>query len=216
MGHAADRYLRALAVIVGAGLIVSGIAPYDRTTWWLEIFPVLIAGPVLVLTARRFPLTGLTYILLAIHALVLIVGGHYTYARVPLGFWLQDLLGLARNPYDRIGHLVQGFVPAILTREILLRTSPLRPGRWLFIIVTAICLAFSACYEFFEWWSALVGGQAAEAFLGTQGDVWDTQWDMFCALLGAIAAQLLLARLHDRSLARLPAQQRLPQQRSLP
>ncbi len=127
---------------------------------------------------------------------------------MPLGFWLQDLLGLARNPYDRIGHFVQGFVPAILTREILLRTSPLRPGRWLFVIVTAICLAFSACYEFIEWWSALVGGQAADAFLGTQGDVWDTQWDMFCALLGAISAQLLLARLHDRRLTRLLAPQR--------
>ena len=201
-------YLRALLVIVAAALIVSGIAPYDRTTWWLEIFPVLIAGPVLVLTARRFPLTRLTYTLLATHALVLFVGGHYTYARVPLGFWLQDLLGLARNPYDRVGHFVQGFVPAILTREILLRTSPLRPGRWLFVIVTAICLAFSACYEFIEWWSALVGGQAADAFLGTQGDVWDTQWDMFCALLGAISAQLLLARLHDRRLTRLLAPQR--------
>ncbi len=197
------RYLRVLLIIVGAALIVSGIAPYDRTTWWLEIFPVLIGFPVLVLTAGRFPLTRLTYTLLAIHALILIVGGHYTYARVPLGFWLQDLFGLARNDYDRIGHFVQGFVPAILIREILLRTSPLRPGRWLFVIVTAMCLAFSACYEFFEWWSALAGGHAADAFLGTQGDVWDTQWDMFSALLGAISAQLLLARAHDRSLAKL-------------
>ncbi len=193
-------YLCALLVIVATALVVSGIAPYDRTTWWLEIFPILIAAPVLVFTARRFPLTRLTYTLLAIHALVLIAGGHYTYARVPLGFWAQNAFGLARNDYDRLGHFVQGFVPAILIRELLLRTSPLRPGRWLFVIVTAICLAFSACYEFFEWWSALVGGQAAEAFLGTQGDVWDTQWDMFCALLGAISAQLLLARLQDRSL----------------
>jgi len=196
-------YLRGLVVIVGAALVVSGIAPYDRTTWWLEIFPILIAGPVLVLTARRFPLTRLTYTLLAVHALILIVGGHYTYARVPLGFWLQDAFGLARNDYDRIGHVAQGFVPAILIREILLRTSPLRPGRWLFVIVTAMCLAFSACYEFFEWWSALAGGHAADAFLGTQGDVWDTQWDMFSALMGAIAAQLILARSHDRSLAKL-------------
>jgi len=196
-------YLRGLVVIVGAALVVSGIAPYDRTTWWLEIFPILMAGPVLVLTARRFPLTRLTYTLLAVHALILIVGGHYTYARVPLGFWLQDAFGLARNDYDRIGHFAQGFVPAILIREILLRTSPLRPGRWLFVIVTAMCLAFSACYEFFEWWSALAGGHTADAFLGTQGDVWDTQWDMFSALLGAISAQLLLARVHDRSLAKL-------------
>jgi putative membrane protein len=198
-----NQDLRVLSVIVGAALIVSGIAPYDRTTWWLEIFPILIGFPVLVLTARRFPLTRLTYTLLAFHALILIVGGHYTYARVPLGFWMQDLLGLARNDYDRIGHFVQGFVPAILIREVLLRTSPLRPGRWLFVIVTAMCLAFSACYEFFEWWSALAGGHAADAFLGTQGDVWDTQWDMFSALIGAISAQLLLARLHDRSLVKL-------------
>src|SRR3989454_3249409 len=202
-----SRYLRTLAVIIGAALIVSGIAPYDRTTWWLEIFPVLIAGPVLVLTARRFPLTRLTYTLLAVHALILIVGGHYTYARVPLGFWLQDAFGLARNDYDRIGHFAQGFVPAILIREILLRTSPLRPGRWLFVIVTAMCLAFSACYEFFEWWSALAGGQGAEAFLGTQGDVWDTQWDMFTALIGAIAAQLLLSNVHNRAVRQLMNQQ---------
>ncbi len=161
-----NRYLRLLVVIVGAALVVSGIAPYDRTTWWLEIFPILIGTPILVATYRRFPLTKLTYTLLAIHALILVVGGHYTYARVPLGFWAQNVLGLARNDYDRLGHFVQGFVPAILIREILLRTSPLRPGRWLFVLVTATCLAFSACYEFFEWWSALAGGHAADAFLG--------------------------------------------------
>src|SRR2546426_6587455 len=201
------RYLRALVVMVGAALIVPGLAPYDRTTWWLEIFPILIGAPILVATYRRSPLTSLVYTLLAIHALVLIVGGHYTYARVPLGFWLQDLFGLTRNDYDRIGHFVQGFVPAILVREILLRTSPLRPGRWLFVLVTATCLAFSACYEFFEWWSAVAGGHAADAFLGTQGDVWDTQWDMFSALLGAISAQLILARIHDRSLAKVRERQ---------
>jgi putative membrane protein len=198
-----SRYRRVLVVIVGAALIVSGIAPYDRTTWWLEIFPILIGAPILVATYRRFPLTPLLYTLLAVHALILIVGGHYTYARVPLGFWAQDLLGLARNHYDRLGHFAQGFIPAILVREVLLRTSPLRPGRWLFVLVAAVCLAFSACYEFIEWWTALLGGESAEAFLGTQGDVWDTQWDMFCALLGAISAQLLLARIHDRSLAKL-------------
>ena len=197
------RYRLALFVLVGLALALSGLAPYDRTTWWLEIFPILIGAPILVATYRRFPLTRLTYTLLALHALILMVGGHYTYARVPLGFWVQDLLGLARNDYDRLGHFVQGFVPAILIREILLRTSPLRPGRWLFVIVTAMCLAFSACYEFFEWWSALAGGHAADAFLGTQGDVWDTQWDMLFALIGSIVAQLTLARTHDGQLVGL-------------
>ena len=196
-------YLADLVLVVTVALIVSGIHPYDRTTWWLEIFPILIAAPILVLTARRFPLTTLTYTLLALHAVILMVGGHYSYASVPLGFWVQDLLGLARNNYDRLGHLAQGFIPAILIREILLRTSPLRPGRWLFVIVTALCLAFSACYEFFEWGTAVAGGHAAAAFLGTQGDVWDTQWDMFCALIGAIVAQLTLSRVHDRNLEML-------------
>ena len=196
-------YLTVLLVIVAAALALSGINPYDRTTWWLEIFPILIAAPILVLTARRFPLTTLTYTLLAIHAIILMVGGHYTYARVPIGYWVQQLLGLTRNDYDRLGHFAQGFIPAILIREILLRTSPLRPGRWLFVMVTAMCLAFSACYEFFEWGAAVAGGNAADAFLGTQGDVWDTQWDMFCALIGAIVAQLTLSRVHDRSLAAL-------------
>jgi putative membrane protein len=189
--------------LVALALVASGIAPYDRTTWWLEVFPVLIGAPVLLLTARRFPLTRLTYTLLAVHALILILGGHYTYARVPLGYWVQDLLGLARNHYDRLGHFAQGFIPAILIREILLRTSPLRPGRWLFVLVAASCLALSACYEFFEWWAALAGGSAADAFLGTQGDVWDTQWDMFLALVGAIVSQVTLGRTHDRGLAGL-------------
>jgi putative membrane protein len=193
----------ALLGIVGTALALSGINPYDRTTWWLEVFPILIAAPILVLTARRFPLTTLTYTLLAIHALILMLGGHYTYARVPLGDWVQQLLGLARNDYDRLGHFAQGFIPAILIREILLRTSPLRPGRWLFVIVTAMCLAGSACYEFFEWGAAVAGGHAADAFLGTQGDVWDTQWDMLCALIGAIVAQLTLSRVHDRGLLKL-------------
>jgi putative membrane protein len=197
-------YLTALLIVVAAALALSGINPYDRATWWLEIFPILIAAPILVLTARRFPLTTLTYTLLAIHAIILMVGGHYTYARVPIGDWLQRLLGLARNDYDRLGHFAQGFIPAILIREILLRTSPLRPGRWLFVIVTAMCLAFSACYEFFEWGAAVAGGHAADAFLGTQGDVWDTQWDMLCALIGAIVAQLTLSRVHDRGLVKRP------------
>ncbi len=192
-----------LVLVAGVTLVLawSGFRPVDRTTWWLEIFPVLIGAPILLATARRFPLTPLVYGLLAVHAVILMVGGHYTYANVPLGFWVQDLLGLARNHYDRLGHFAQGFVPAILVREILLRTSPLRQGRWLFVLVTAVCLAFSACYEFVEWWAALLGGDSAEAFLGTQGDVWDTQWDMFLALIGALVAQLALGRMHDRALA---------------
>jgi len=184
-------------------LIISCIAPYDRTTWILEIFPILIAVPILLATARRFPLTPLLYRLIFLHAIVLMIGGHYTYARVPFGFWIQDALHLARNPYDRIGHLAQGFVPALIAREILLRRSPLVRGKWLFFIVAAVCLAVSACYEFVEWWAAVLGGSAAQDFLGTQGDVWDTQWDMFMALVGALAAQLLLAREQDRELARL-------------
>ncbi len=192
-----------LLLLVAAGLLWSGLAPYDRTTWWLEIFPILIGAPILVATHRRFPLTPLLYTLLAVHAVILMIGGHYTYARVPLGFWAQETFGFARNHYDRLGHFAQGFVPAILAREILLRTSPLRPGKWLFVIVAAICLAFSACYEFFEWGAAITGGESADAFLGTQGDVWDTQWDMFLALIGAIVSQLLLSRVHDRALQKL-------------
>ena len=192
-----------LVLVAGVTLVLawSGFRPVDRTTWWLEIFPVLIGAPILLATARRFPLTPLVYGLLAVHAMILMVGGHYTYANVPLGFWVQDLFGLARNHYDRVGHFAQGFVPAILVREILLRTSPLRQGRWLFVLVTAVCLAFSACYEFVEWWAAVLGGDSADAFLGTQGDVWDTQWDMFLALIGALVAQLTLSRRHDRVLA---------------
>ena len=143
-----------------------------------------------------------SYRLLFIHAVILMVGGHYTYARVPLGFWVQDLFGLARNHYDRLGHLAQGFVPAILARELLLRTSPLQRGKWMFVIVTSICLAFSAFYEFIEWWSALIGGSGATDFLGTQGDVWDTQWDMFLCFIGAMLAQITLARVHDKFLVK--------------
>lgn len=191
-----------LAVVAGA-LVVSAVGPTDRLTWWLEVAPVLIAAPVLMLTARRFPLTKLLYVLIAVHALILILGGHYTYAQVPLGYWAQDLFDLARNPYDRLGHFAQGFVPAMIAREILLRSSPLNRGGWLFFIVCCIALAVSAGYEFIEWWTAIIGGGSAEAFLGMQGDVWDTQWDMFLALCGAITAQLTLARVHDRTLVRL-------------
>ena len=193
-----------ILLVVGAvALVVSGIGPADRTTWWLEIFPILLAVPVLFVTRNRFPLTPLVYRLIFVHALILMLGGHYTYAKVPLGFWIQEWFGFARNHYDRIGHFAQGFVPAIVAREILLRKSPLVRGKWLFTIVTALCLAISACYEFVEWWAAVLGGSAADAFLGTQGDVWDTQWDMFMAFIGAIVAQVVLSRVHDRQLERL-------------
>jgi len=201
---AASREPLILLTLTLAALVVSGIDPFDRTTWWLEVFPVLLGIPLLLASYRPFPLTPLLYRLLLIHALILILGGAYTYARVPLGFWVQELFDLGRNHYDRLGHFAQGFVPAILTREILLRRSPLRQGKWLFFLVASVCLAFSACYEFLEWWAALLGGDAAEDFLGTQGDIWDTQWDMFLALIGALSAQLLLARSHDRQLAALP------------
>jgi putative membrane protein len=199
-----DRFLPlVLLVATVVALVVSGINPHDRVTWLLEVAPVLIGLPLLLVTYRRFPLTNLLYVLLFVHALILIVGGHYTYARVPVGFWFQELFDLSRNHYDRLGHLAQGFVPAILAREILLRTSPLESGKWLFFLVVSVCLAFSAFYELIEWWTALIGGGSADDFLGSQGDVWDAQWDMFLALIGAITSQLLLSGWHDRALARL-------------
>jgi putative membrane protein len=192
-----------LLVIVVLGLIWSGIGPHDRLTWVLEVVPVLIAIPLLVWTARSFPLTPLVYVLIAVHSLILMYGGHYTYALTPLGDWMRDVFGFSRNHYDRIGHLMQGFGPAIVARELLLRTSPLRPGKWLFALITLSILGVSACYEFTEWWAALAGGESAGAFLGTQGDVWDTQWDMFLAGCGAVLAQVLLGRVHDRQLAKI-------------
>lgn len=189
-----------LLVITGVALAISSISPHDRLTWVLEVFPYFIVVPILAATWRKFPLTPLLYCLIAVHALLLFVGGHYTYAEVPFGFTLQDLLGLSRNPYDRVGHFAQGFVPAIAAREILLRQTPLRRGGWLFFLVAAVCLAISACYEFIEWWSAVILGQGADAFLGSQGDQWDTQWDMFMALIGAVTAQLFCSRFHDRQL----------------
>jgi putative membrane protein len=195
----------ALLGLTAVALVISGIGPRERGTWFLEVLPVLIAAPLLIFTWRPFRLTPLAYRLIFLHALVLMLGGHYTYAHVPLGFWLQDVFDFARNPYDRIGHFMQGFVPAIVIREILLRASPLQPGKWTFFLVASVALAFSAVYEFVEWWVALLFGEGAMAFLGTQGDEWDTQWDMFLCLIGAVASQLLLARIHDRELARLRA-----------
>lgn len=191
-------------------LAVSAIAPHDRLTWFMEVLPVLIAAPVLLATRNRLPLTPLVYALIAIHGLILIYGGAYTYARVPAGFWLQDLLGFARNPYDRIGHLAQGFVPALVARELLIRVFRIQGRGLVFFLAVCIALAISAFYELIEWWAALVMGGSAEQFLGTQGDVWDTQWDMFLALCGALLAQVMLGRWHDRQLARLEAPARLP------
>ena len=200
------RHGREPVILLVAGLALlalSGLHPRGRLTWLMEVAPVLLGVPILVGTYTRFPLTPLLYRLLFVHAAILMVGGHYSYAEVPLGFWMQRALGLARNDYDRIGHLAQGFVPAILAREVLLRRSVLSRGGWLFFLVTSVCLAVSAFYELIEWWSALAMGEAAKDFLGTQGDPWDTQADMFSALVGAVAAQLVLGRLHDRQLARL-------------
>jgi putative membrane protein len=192
--------LRVVAAIWLLALVASGIAPHDRLTWLMEVLPVLIVAPILIATRSAFPLTSLAYMLICIHGLILILGGAYTYARVPPGLWVQEWLGLARNPYDRLGHLAQGFVPAIVARELLLRVIRVGRGKFLFFIVVCICLAISAFYELIEWWSALLLGQGAQDFLGTQGDVWDTQWDMFLALVGAVLALLTLSRFHDRQL----------------
>jgi putative membrane protein len=198
-------YPLTLLGITAVLLAVSAYHPYEMGTWWMEVIPVIVAVPILVATYRRFPLTPLAYTLIFVHACILMLGGHYTYARVPLGFWMQDLFEFSRNHYDRIGHLAQGFIPALIAREVLLRRTPLRSSGWLFFIVCCVCLAISACYEFIEWWAALIGGEGATEFLGTQGDVWDTQWDMFMALIGSIVSQVALSRVHDRQLTRIGA-----------
>ncbi|MBJ9955869.1 DUF2238 domain-containing protein [Acinetobacter courvalinii] len=184
-------------------LIISGIQPFDRTTWWLEVTPVLIVIPILYATHKAFPLSPLLYKLIFLHAIVLIVGGAYSYARVPLGFELAQCLGLDRNPYDKIGHFMQGFVPAMVAREILIRNHILSKGKMLSFIVICIVLAISASYELIEWAAALLLGQGAEEFLGTQGDEWDTQSDMFFALVGSITALLFLSKWHDRQIVKL-------------
>lgn len=189
--------------LIAAVLLWSWIGAYDPGVWVMEVLPVFIAVPVLAFTRKRFPLTSLVYTLILVHAIILMVGGHYTYARVPLGFWLQEWFDFSRNHYDRIGHLAQGFIPAMVAREILLRQTPLKPGGWLFFLVTSVCLAISAVYEFIEWWTALALGAGADEFLATQGDPFDTQADMLMATLGAMLAQVLLSRWHDRQLAAL-------------
>jgi len=179
--------------------------PHDYPTWWLEVAPALVGFALLVVTRRSFPLTPLVYWLILVHAVVLMVGGHYTYAEVPAGDWLRDLVGGGRNNYDKLGHFVQGFVPAIIAREILVRNRVVMRHGWLGFIVVCICLAVSACYELLEWWVALFSQEAAEAFLGTQGYEWDTQSDMFLALVGATLAVVLLSRWHDRQLQHVRA-----------
>jgi len=200
-----DRQLLAMGLAVLAALIVSGIKPYDRVTWILEVAPVLIALPVLFLTRVRFPLTPLLYALICVHCLVLVLGGAYTYARVPPGFWLQDLFDLSRNPYDKIGHFMQGVTPALLAREIFMRGGHLSGAKMAAFLAVCVALAVSAVYEMIEWWAALTLGQGADEFLGTQGDHWDTQSDMFLAMLGAVAALALFSRLQDRQMQALRA-----------
>jgi putative membrane protein len=193
----------ALLILLGAVFVWSAIRPHDYFTWILETFPAIIGFVILVATYRRFPLTPLAYTLLMIHAAILMVGGHYTYAEVPLGYWMRDLLHTARNDYDRIGHFAQGFVPAIVAREILIRRKVVRGRGWIYFIVVCICLAISAAYELLEWRVSVATGSKGDAFLGTQGDVWDTQEDMATALVAAMIAPLTLGWLHDRQIARV-------------
>jgi putative membrane protein len=202
----ARRERIALLVSLLAIIILAGYAPEaDRLTWLLENMPVFIALPILLFTYRYFPFSRLAYLLMWLQAMVLIVGGHYTYAEMPLFNWLRDTFDMDRNYYDRVGHFMQGIAPAIVAREILLRKTPLNNDGWLFVIVCSVTLAFSAAYEFVEWWIALLTGTAAEAFLATQGDVWDTQWDMFLAFSGSIISQLLFSRMHDKQLRDIDA-----------
>lgn len=197
-------YHSILLAIVVAFWVWSGIEPHDtRLTWFLETLPVMIALPVILLTYRRFPLTSLTYTLIAVHAMILMLGGHYSYAKVPLGFWMEDWFGWTRNNYDKIGHFMQGFGPAIYVREILARSSPLKPGKWLGFLSVAVPLAFSAIYEIIEWLASLTNPADTEAFLGTQGYIWDTQTDMFLCLIGSIVALVFLSKLHNRYVARM-------------
>ena len=181
----------------------SAIRPYDRLNWFLEVFPVMLGVFLLMVTYARFPFSRLAYVMVWLHAVVLLIGGHYTYAEVPLFNWVRETFELSRNNYDRVGHLAQGFFPAVIIREILLRLSPLKPGKWLFFLVTCVGLAISAFYELIEWWVALSSGDDATSFLASQGDPWDTQWDMLLALIGVIVSQLLLARIHDASMKRI-------------
>jgi putative membrane protein len=198
------KYPLVLLAIVLVFWVWSAINPHDTyLTWFLETFPFMITLPVMLLTYKRFPLTSLTYTLIAVHAMILMLGGHYSYAKVPLGFWMEDWFGWTRNNYDKIGHLMQGFGPFIYVREIIARTSPLKRGKWLGFISIAVPLAFSALYEIIEWLASLSNPTDTEAFLGTQGYIWDTQTDMFLCLVGSILALILLTKLHNRCLSRI-------------
>lgn len=208
MGNSAFKQLSTLTLLCLIALVMSSVAPFDRTTWWLEVAPVLVALPILWATRTRFPLTPLLYACIGLHALVLIVGGTYSYARVPFGFEMQSWLDLSRNPYDKIGHFAQGFVPALVAREILLRNASVHGRKMLAFVVVCIVLAISASYELIEWAAAIALGQGADEFLGTQGDPWDTQSDMAFALLGAVVALLTLSRWQDSQIARIAAPRR--------
>lgn len=201
MNTPAPRSLVGAAIFLAAILLWSGIAPFDRLTWLMEVAPVLIALPLMAATWRRYPLTTLLYALVFVHAIVLIAGGAYSYARVPLGFWMADVLDITRNPYDKVGHFMQGFVPAMVAREIFIRGAHVQGRRMVAFLSVCLVMMVSSCYELVEWAAALALGQGADEFLGTQGDPWDTQSDMFFALIGSCAALLLLSRLHDRQLS---------------
>lgn len=201
IGTSRPRWAPALAVVVAALLVLSGLHPYERSTWLMEVAPIFLAAPFLLWTWYRFPLTPLLYTLIALHAIILMVGGAYTYARVPLGFWMEHALHLGRNPYDKLGHFAQGFVPALLAREVFLRRGIVPRRGWAAVLAVAIALSISLLYELVEWGAAVAMGQGADAFLGTQGDPWDTQSDMGMALVGALMALALFTRLHDRQLA---------------
>lgn len=197
------RYLLAAGALIVLALAISFINPHDRLTWLMEVMPVLIALPLLGFTYQRFPLTPLLYFLIFLHALILIVGGTYTYAHVPVGFWVQDLFGLARNPYDKLGHLWQGLVPALVAKEIFVRRQFVSGKKMVAFLAICVAMAISAWYELLEWWAAVIMGQGADEFLGTQGDQWDTQSDMCMAFFGAMIAVILLARWHDRQIDRM-------------
>jgi putative membrane protein len=197
---ASGRFWTFWALSLSAVFVWSAIRPHDYFTWALEVAPAVIGVLILTATYRSFRLTGLLYVLIWVHAAILMIGGHYTYAEVPLFNWIRDAFALSRNHYDRVGHFAQGFVPAMIAREVLLRKTPLKRGKMLFFLVLSICLAISATYELIEWLVAVLTGTAATAFLGTQGDVWDTQWDMFMCLTGAVTALATLSGYHDRSL----------------
>ena len=195
-----NKYNLALLLIMIVVLVWSGIRPHDRLTWLLEVIPVVIGIGVLLITYRRYRFTRLSYTAICLAAVLICIGGHWTYARVPIGNWAKEAFGLSRNHYDRVGHFMQGFFSALLVREMVLRRSGVRRGRWLFLLVTSTCLAISAMFEFIEWFVAVTIGDGSQAYLATQGDEWDAHWDMLMALTGAIVVQLLLNRVQDRQL----------------